>query len=376
MSPAQQHHSLPPPPPLAPPAPLPLPLPLTLPAFATNPSAFPSAAFPPAAIPLSSSSSTSLLHATLNNNPATSITNASSINNNNNNSNNNNSTVVTDSIISSASSVSSSITPCTTNSSSAAAVISAAGQNPLPPPTSAASTFQIPPSCRELILSECIFQVNHSTPSTFQYLSFLELKFCLTIRDEDIPYLSNIHTLRIINCLNIHTLKGLQYPGNYSIYIKESNYKNGIKDFSALKNIPKVSLDSCYHFISGQDVGNVHELILKQCHSFNDCIGLNTIQSSLSLQHCYGIDSLKGLENIPKIEIINLPKLTSLMDGLGNNHQRITFSKEFDKNLMDEHVYNMETKEILSSWLRENYLLDESRSTLTFLAKNYHHQQS
>jgi hypothetical protein len=228
----------------------------------------------------------------------------------------------------------------------------------------------VPPSCQKLILSESIFQIRNAF--VLQSLHSLELRHCLTVRDEDVVFLSEIHTLKLVNCLNIHSLNGLNPLKNQFVTIKESNYKHGIKDFSSLKNIPKVHLLSCYHFNSGEDVENVSELWIENCPNYKDLSKLSNIQN-LVLYSCNGVESLQGLYGVPFIEIKSCLKLTSL-NGLGGN-QKIVLSPEMGSRVrelieIEESSNNRKTEEgKVVNWLQENYSLDESRGVLTFLRK-------
>lgn len=140
-------------------------------------------------------------------------------------------------------------------------------------------------------------------------------------------YCANIDTLELTNCDNITSLEGLGkvrrlsligldelesldgLGGNYNgtnsencgnQYVRISYCNDDITDFSPLKHIKEVEIESCGGFTDGFEVDHVHTLTLRSCRNIVDISMLHEVQR-LKLYECDKILSLNGLENVSNL---------------------------------------------------------------------------
>jgi hypothetical protein len=161
----------------------------------------------------------------------------------------------------------------------------------------------------------------------------------------DTSALSSLYTVVLYGCNGLKELKGLENVQNLTVMICSALFdisnlgeKNKnvyfedcplIKDFSSLREVPRIWIKGCFGFTNGYDIAGAKIIILDSCSNISDVSMLGNAEE-VELQSCDGITSLEGLENVPMIVIENCRNLKSLKGlGLGRN-EYITLDYEID----------------------------------------------
>jgi hypothetical protein len=110
-------------------------------------------------------------------------------------------------------------------------------------------------------------------------------------------YLAHIPILNFAACENLEDISDLGETRNKYVSLAVCPK---IRDFSSLKNIPKVHLGNCPGFTKASDVSNVHQLTIQDCRNFHDVKNLENVYHLILYS---GYDSYEDLMNIPVLEL-------------------------------------------------------------------------
>jgi hypothetical protein len=148
----------------------------------------------------------------------------------------------------------------------------------------------------------------------------------------DTSRLSSLHHVVLCDCNNLKELKELENVQNLIVKFCSTlsdiskvggNNKNVyfedcplIKDFSSLREVPRIWIKGCFGFTNGYDIAGAKIIILDSCSNISDVSMLGNAEE-VELRGCDGITSIEGLENVPTIVIENCQHLKSLK-GLGS----------------------------------------------------------
>ena len=174
----------------------------------------------------------------------------------------------------------------------------------------------VPPQLNSVELCLCTSLEN---VQGLRYLKQLSLDHC--DRLVDVHLLGAVHSLRLSWCTKLSSLQGLG-KGNRSVSVISCS---SIVDFSPLRYVRNVTVDSCLGLTRASDLSRVHWLRLVCCEKLVDVSALVNVQR-LELIGCPAIQSLVGLSDLPEIVISSCSKLTDLSP-LRNN-QKIELARD------------------------------------------------
>jgi hypothetical protein len=120
-------------------------------------------------------------------------------------------------------------------------------------------------------------------------------------------------------------------------------------DFSALKNVPNVTITNCHGFQNGYELIGVKDIKISSCPKLED-VSMWNQATSVSLAFCINVISLRGLGNVNSIRVHGC-SIDSYEDL--TNVSKITIEKEL--------------KEVLQTTLPHFYDFQEYESTTEFL---------
>jgi hypothetical protein len=129
-----------------------------------------------------------------------------------------------------------------------------------------------------------------------------------------------------------------------------------LRNFSALRNVPRVHIESCEGFRDGREVENVHRLTLVNCTNFRVAHMLGKVHH---LQLFTQIDSFLGLGSVPIVEFDCKDPPTDI-PSLGMNNRKIVFSSSLFNGFRDLQKFNN---------LFLCYDMTDDSKTVTFLRK-------
>jgi hypothetical protein len=172
-------------------------------------------------------------------------------------------------------------------------------------------------SIRKLTLVESSLLQIIGVCTSFKNLREIVFYRCLNLERAD-SFLSTVPFLTFRQCLHLQDISALGNNGHdkrnksVEIFLGKS-----LHDFSALRNVPKVHLQSCVQFANAEELQGVSHLILDNCQRLNSFEGFedipifefynSNIQSNPNYSHGLRPDFAKVLKNNQKV-VTNVEK--------------------------------------------------------------------
>ncbi len=164
-----------------------------------------------------------------------------------------------------------------------------------------------------------------------------ELNILSCKKVKDLSKLGRVHRLTVAvgdgdKCGVPSSLEGLG-QGNSEISLLSLSK---IIDFSPLKFIYKVTLESCDGLVDGRDLSDVKILTISRCKNFQDTSNLGKVKY-LTLVTCKKIEKLIALDNVANIHLEDCDRLEDI-DCLGKQQSLIIIDCSRIERLMKEDV--------------------------------------
>ncbi len=174
---------------------------------------------------------------------------------------------------------------------------------------------------------------------------------------QNVSSLDRVHELNILSCKNIIDISKLGRIHRLTVAVGDGNKRevpssleglgqgnsaislssfSKIVDFSPLRFIYKVTLESCDGLVDGRDLSDVKILTISRCKNFQDTRDLGKVKH-LALITCKKIERLIALENVANIHLEDCDWLEDI-DCLGKQQSLIIIDCSRLQRLMNEDV--------------------------------------
>jgi hypothetical protein len=130
--------------------------------------------------------------------------------------------------------------------------------------------------------------------------------------------MSSVPKLTLYFCKSLTSINGIDGLRHTS-EVKLSQCGK-VADLSPLKNVYKVYLEQLIQLLDGKDLCNVSHLTIIRCSNFKDTSHLSKIKKSLTIIECNQLSSLKKLQDVPRVTVLDSDSLKDL-SGLGRNDE-------------------------------------------------------
>ncbi|MBX9638787.1 MAG: hypothetical protein K2X97_03350, partial [Mycobacteriaceae bacterium] len=159
-----------------------------------------------------------------------------------------------------------------------------------------------------------------NAPKSLQFVELLDLKGYRT----DLHIFKNVYKILIEGCQGSISLDGLEHVPRVILQDIDNENLHGLgqndyvqivccfqlKDFSAIKYVREVHIETCPALMNAEDLSDVHTLTIVDCANLVNVSSLRNVQN-LELNSCHAITSVSSIENIPHLKVTDCEGLKS-----------------------------------------------------------------
>jgi hypothetical protein len=146
----------------------------------------------------------------------------------------------------------------------------------------------------------------------FDSVQTLSIRNCPKIKT--IPYLENLHELKIRCCKNLQSLRR-ENPNSWNTNISLTDLS--IADFSFCRDLYLLSLNDLPQLRNFSGIGNIHELSVENCHNLITTEGLEGFIGRIDILNCSSLTIALGVKSDTVVNICRCPKFSEF-EGFDN----------------------------------------------------------